>query len=254
MYISPYKLQFKDKKFSSLQPEGTLLAFDFGSGLIGYSDFLPWPCFGEKPLSEQLKDLKKRKESLRFLIAKNNARIDALARLEGRNLFYGLKIPASHFLIENILFFTNWKEIIDWDYKYVKLKLNPLSFSQQVEKLKCFASCFPSLKWRLDLNGKTSWSFWKKQLHFMEEQIDFIEDPLENEEDNPLFAEDWFPKKKARIRIVKSSREENKILTNGLGFSRWKRIIFTHSWDHPVGQIMSAFWACQILSKSQLLL
>ena len=56
LFISKYQL--KAKSSSSAFVEGCLLLFDFGEGLRGYSDFLPWPLYGEKTLSEQLEEIK----------------------------------------------------------------------------------------------------------------------------------------------------------------------------------------------------
>ena len=243
LYISLYQLRFKNKKFWAFNPKGALLAFDFGSGLTGYSDFLPLPCFGEKPLFAQLKEAKEGRESFRFCLARENAWRDAHARSENRSLFYGLKFPLSHFLIEDILSFSNWEKIPLLEYEYVKVKLRPKDPEKQTQKLKFLISAMPRLKWRLDLGGG-GWPLWKNRLQFMEGRIDFIEDPFgapSSGSDSRLFAEDWLLNRAFSIKIAKPARDSLESLTKGLAASRWKRVVFTHSLEHPLGQAASAF-------------
>ena len=242
--ISPYKLSFKNKLLSPL--EGSLLAFDFGSGLTGYSDFLPWPRFGEPSLFRQLHYIQKGEFSQRFLIAKHNAFLDAQARSEKRSLFYGLKIPPSHFLIEDLLNFKTTNLISEKNFKKVKVKLAPYQINEQIKKLKNLNRDLSGVQWRLDCNG-LSWRLWKDQLKFLKEDIDFIEDPLPGElwdrSDQKLWAQDWIPSLHSQIKIVKPSRDCLNLLIKELGLPRWKRIVFTHSFDHLLGQAVTAYWA-----------
>ena len=247
LFISPYRLQLKNKRRAGLNPEGALLAFDFGSGLRGFSDFLPWPCFGEKPLFAQLRDAQKGMESLRLRLARQSALRDALARSENRSLFFGLKFPRSHFLIEDILPFRDEEKIPLFGYDYVKLKLRPAHIPKQLKKLKALARALPSVKWRLDLGG-APWRLWRRRLDFMEGRLDFIEDPgaaPSSGQDSRIFAEDWLPGPARSIKIAKPSRDSLKSLEKGLAASRWRRIIFTHSLEHPLGQAAAACQAAR---------
>ncbi len=221
-----------------------MLAFDFGSGLTGFSDFLPWPSLSsEKPLFAQLKDAQKGIESFRLRIARQRALLDAQARSESRSLFYGLKFPPSHFLIEDILSFSEWEKIPLLGYKCAKLKLSLKAPEKQAQKLKRAISALPHLKWRLDLGGG-SWPLWKRLLKFMGSRTDFIEDPAGaplSGGDSRMFAEDWLPRRGFSIKIAKPARDSSASLERGLAASRWRRIIFTHSLEHPLGQAASAF-------------
>ena len=236
LYISPYKLKFKNKGLSPL--EGVLLAFDFGSALTGYSDFLPWPSFGEPSLSHQLNQIQQGLFSKRFLIAQQNASLDAQARSQKRNLLFGLKIPSSHFLIEDLLHFNKQKDLSEKGFQTVKVKLKAYKIPEQIKKLKSLYFHFKNKKWRLDLNGQ-SWSPWKEKLAFMKASIDFIEDPLADKafkkEDKNLFAQDWTPCSPVQIKIIKPSRDSLKELPTKEILQKWKRLIFTHSFDHPLG-------------------
>ena len=247
LYISAYNLKFKNKSLFSSPLEGALLAFDFGSGLTGYSDFLPWPAFGENTLSHQLKQIQRGRLSKRFLIAKHNAFLDAKARTQKRSLFFSLQIPSSHFLIEDLLSFKKPEWILERGFKTIKVKLKPYKINEQREKLKQLSGDLKEAQWRLDLNGM-SWLVWKNKLDFLKNSVDFIEDPLPEKssfgkQEQSLFAQDWINSPHFQIKIVKPSRDRLDFLIKELALFRWKRIIFTHSFDHPLGQAISAFWA-----------
>ena len=243
LYVSPYKLHFKNKHHSPL--EGSLLAFDFGSDLTGYSDFLPWPNFGEANLSSQLKAMQEECFSNRFLIARHNAFLDAQARCQKRNLLFGLKLPSSHFLIDDLLHFKTEERVVEMGFQIVKVKLRPHKRNEQLDKLKSLYSGLKNIKWRLDLNGQR-WSLWKDKLNFIKKSLDFVEDPSSvpiEKEDKNLLAQDWIPFSHFQIKIVKPSRDSAQSLLKELALSCWKRLIFTHSFDHPLGQTAAAFHA-----------
>ncbi|MGI9548761.1 MAG: hypothetical protein ACR2M7_02110 [Bdellovibrionales bacterium] len=242
IHFSPYQL-----KKDSYSLQGALLAFEFDSSLKGYADFLPWPSFGENSLDQELENIAQGIPSSRFLIAQKNGWLDAQARFKKQNLFYGLQIPPSHFLIENLEDFNKEKALSNLNYKYIKIKLLDSSIEKQAEKLKKLVKDLPkNLRFRLDVGGQ-KWSVWKKHLAFMKKQIDFIEDPsldsqTVNKEDH--FAQDWIPNL-FPIKIAKPSRDSLESILQGVASSRWRKVIFTHSFDHPLGQAASAFWAAQ---------
>lgn len=249
LYISKYKLRFRNNNGKPPFLEGALLAFEFQKGLVGYSDFLPWPTFGEQNLFQQLNQMKKGLFSQRFEIAKYNAFLDAQARALKKNLFFGLKIPASHFLIEDLLSFKNPEWIFKKGFQIIKVKLKPYEISKQISALKKLNSSLKNIRWRLDLNGG-KWETWKNHLEFLHKAIDLIEDPLlekklQTAQSCNLFAQDWLNSSSFPIKIVKPSKDCLKNLIKQLAFFRWKRLIFTHSLDHPLGQVVSAFWAGQ---------
>ena len=248
LYISPYQLEFKKRGPKPL--EGALLAFDFGLDLLGYSDFLPWPRFGEISLYQQLRQIKKGEFSQRFLIAKKSAFLDAKARSQKRSLFFGLKIPDSHFLIPDLLSFKSPGLA---GQKKIKVKLKPYKINRQISALKALSQNFKEARWRLDFNGM-SWELWKNQLKFLKPSIDFIEDPRLKrasfeQKEKILFAGDWKSSPYFQIRIIKPSRDRLDLLIKELALFRWKRVIFTHSFDHPLGQLISAFWAGQFYKR-----
>ena len=254
VYISPYQLEFKDRT-GFLQ--GVLLLFEFQPDLKGYADFLPWPQFGERSPGKQLEDFKRGKESARLSQLKKIALCDALARKEKRNLFYGLKIPDSHFLIENAVSFSHWEQVEEAGYQVVKVKIRPKGFQNQIKKLQEGYQGLPHCRWRLDLNGSLNFSEWgsfKKSLRFLWDKIEFIEDPFKSSgslsgRDSLKVAEDWFTYPQSAVRIVKPSRDSLDSLARQIPHRQWKSIVFTHSQETLLGQAATAWQAGEFYRK-----
>ena len=250
VYISPYQLK---TKYSSHIFKGCLLLFDFQKDLVGYSDFFPRNDLGDLCYETELENLKKGTESLAFMRARELAFQDAQARKDKRNLFYGLKIPESHLLINDISSFKEVEKISKFQYKILKAKLSFNKLKRQVQAIKEIHSFFPFLKWRLDFNGKLllpQWKLWEKELHFLHNQIDFIEDPFFYSADfkrtsPPYFAEDWKKNPYSSIYIAKPSRYPYSFLIKQVVRSCWKRIVFTHNLNHPLGQVADVLCAAQ---------
>ena len=244
LYISAYELKTGLGKPHS---QGALMAFEFEGGLLGYSDFMPQAVFGEKSLPLELDRVQRGRAGQRFLIAKHNAFLDAKARARGQNLFFGLKIPPSHFLIEDLLSFNRPERILEQGFKIVKVKLKPGQFDEQIRRLKALFQVLKEggIKWRLDLNG-AAWAPWRGQFEFLSQSLDFIEDPKLDRrllsEQNQL-ARDGLLVPGARVRVIKPARDRYDLLTKTPRFSFYKRWVFTHSLDHPLGQAGAAFWA-----------
>ena len=244
IFISPYKLK---TECGGPGRVGALMAFAFKGGLLGYSDFMPLPVFGEGSLSHELARIQQSHScGQSFLIAKYNAFLDAAARERGQSLFFGLKIPLSHFLIEDLLSFKTPNRILEEGFQIVKVKLKPRELDRQARRLKSlFYFLKGDIKWRFDLNG-APWAPWRHKLRFLNQNLDFIEDPLPDKatsSESHLFAQDGIVIPGARIRVIKASRDRYDLLTKTADFSFWKRWIFTHSLNHPLGQAISAFWA-----------
>ena len=248
IYISPYELEFRN---SSGCLRGAFLLFEFQPDLKGYGDLLPWPRFGEKILKDQLEDLKKGRESTRLIQLKKMALCDALARKEKRSLFSGLKIPDSHFLIEDINSFSGWDQVGEAGYQIIKAKVRSTEFQKQLERLKEGSLALPHCRWRLDLNGALDLQEWdsvKKSLRFLWDKIEFIEDPFKNPDsfsgkDTLMFAEDWIAYSQSAVRVVKPSRDSLDSLMQQIPHRQWKSIVFTHSQETLLGQAATAWQA-----------
>ena len=248
VYISPYQLELQ-KHNRYLQ--GSLLLFEFKSGLKGYSDFLPWPQFGEPSLKDQLNSVKEGQESQRWICSKNIAFCDALAREKKQNLFFNLKVPESHFLIEDISSFSEWKHIEKTGYNTIKIKIRRFTYQKELPQIKKVYEAYPHFKWRLDFNGSLNFKEWdalKKALYFLWSNIEFIEDPFKNPKgffgpETHLFAEDWIENRHYGFRIVKPSRDSFDFLMKQLPLRHWKGIVFTHSHETLLGQAATAYLA-----------
>ena len=252
VYISPYELLLQKRQNRRLA--GSLLLFEFPSGLTGYSDFLPWPQFKEPDLKTQLNEAKAGHGSSRWIVAQNTAFQDACARAEKRSLFLGLKIPASHFLIEDMVSFLKWDLLAEVGYKTLKVKFQgPLSRRQRT-CLQSVCKLHPHFRWRLDFNGSLKCGEWeqlKEHLKFLWSRLDFIEDPFESvsrsfaSEDAGVFASDWLPHPYSAggFRIVKPSRDDLKEITKQIPSHQWKGIVFTHSEETLLGQAAAAYQA-----------
>ena len=254
IYISPYELEFQN---GSNRIQGALLLFEFTSDLKGYGDFLPQPGFGEKTLKDQLKDLRQNKESVRFTQVKKIAFHDALARREKRSLFSGLKIPDSHFLVENLASFSHWNRVEEKGYRTIKVKIRRRDFQKQLKRLREGSAFLPDCRWRLDLNGSLNcqeWDSFKKSLQFLWNKMDFIEDPFKNPggftgKDSSLFAEDWISFPQGAVQIVKPGRDSiDGLIRQGIHGFR-KKIVFTHSRETLLGCSATAWSAGRFYRK-----
>ena len=255
VYISPYQLEFQRQK---QRLQGTLLLFEFKSGLNGYSDFLPWPQFGEATLKDQLKNVKEGQKSQRWICSENTAFCDALARKERRSLFFELKIPESHFLVEDISSFSQWDCIEKAGFKTIKIKAKGFAVQKELQHIKKIYEAYPHFKWRLDFNGslkQKEWNSLKESLKFLWNNIEFIEDPFKNpkgfsEKEPPIFAEDWIENPNSSFRIVKPSRDSLDFLMKQIPYRQWKGIVFTHSQETLLGQASTAYLAGKFYKDS----
>jgi hypothetical protein len=106
-----------------------------------------------------------------------------------------------------------------------------------------------NMLWRLDFNGRLSAAefqpWWDGLDSALKARIDFVEDPVTDEEFNPEgpWADDWLRRRFSRVRVVKPAREAAEDLAS------YNRIIFTHSLDHPLGQACAAWTAAHFYAE-----
>lgn len=240
---------------------GALLKIEFEKGLVGFTDCHPWEELGDAPLTEQLNLLKEErltsltKRSLHF------ARLDAHARMNGINLFTGLTIPTSHFLIPNLM---------EWDQKAIttalqqgftrfKVKLGR-NLSQELLQLERLCPLIGNSKLRLDFNLK----LLRDQFKLLEpwnKYIDFYEDPFPYDnaywsslqQSNNTMALDHNSEAaigaidSTKVLVIKSAvQDETPFLTHA---HPKQRLVFTSYLDHPLGQLTAAFTAAKALQK-----
>lgn len=228
---SPYTLigkpPYKDRK-------GALLRIEYRDGKVGYCDCHPWPECGDETLFTQIEMLKNglttnlTKCSLKF------AKLDAEARALKKNLFEGLTIPPSHWLLKSM------DEPIPEGFTTVKLKVkkddNLTNFLENLP---------PGIKVRLDFNNAHTFESFSKCV--FNNTIDFIEDPYpyekESWEKSPVPLATDFQKERGPISILKPARD------NYEEFLHCDRIIVTSYLDHPIGQLSAAYVAALLKKK-----
>jgi o-succinylbenzoate synthase len=232
--FSPYELCGQG---TFLNRKGALLRVSFEDGRIGYADCHPWPELGDWPLKTQLDLLRCGRRTNLLQRSLQFASIDADARAEKRNLFTGLPLPVSHWLIH--------EESYPDDFQFFKIK--------SVELAKRMA---PRLRndqrIRLDLNHRLSYLEFTDFLDGFRDFLpyfDFFEDPfpfdrklwdkIENEYGIALALDRAPPEEAFSIRIIKPAVDDPNLV------DRCKRRIFTSYLDHPLGQLGAAYEAAR---------
>jgi O-succinylbenzoate synthase len=244
---------------SALKRQGALLKVIFESGSVGYADCHPWPELGDLPLKEQLENLNQGKLTPLTYCALEFAKIDAEARLQGKQVLARQNIPRSHFLVTYLLDCTpkHVHQMIQQGYTHIKLKVGR-DLDLEVQRLHALF-LNSTLKLRLDFNeGLTPLVFrqFLDRIHKLQDRIEFIEDPF------PFHAEEWtviqqekwtlacdrqahlacHQPKAARVLIVKPALQT---------FGEWKKWIHqtrivTSYLGHPLGQMAAAYVASQV--------
>jgi O-succinylbenzoate synthase len=259
---SYYTLESKNEESSSTiapQHKGALLKIKFEDDLIGYADCHPWPEMGDKPVEDQLAELRQRRTTALMRCSLRFARLDAEARNRSQCLLDHKAVPSSHFLITDLLAWTPQavEQLIQQGYTHVKIKLGKHLGQEIAHLLQLF--CASPLKLRLDFNEKLSADEFRAFLRAIEKiksSIEFIEDPTvfqplqwkefqENYEialacDRQAAAALHWPES-AQFLIVKPAIESIDVFEKALR----EKVIITSYLDHPLGQLAAAYIAAQ---------
>jgi len=200
--------------------EGMVLRLSFGIANEGYADLHPWPELGELPLETQLAGLASGEWTTTLQKSLVFANVDAKARRQNRNLLHGLDLPMSY---------TN------------KIK---------IKKDTDLSSIPEGIRLRLDFNGtltKQEFESWWEALPLtIRESIDVIEDPYTTIEPclvpASLLYSDWIANPHWAGKVLKPSRDFS-------GDSRASKVLFTHSLNHPLGQVAAIWEAARFYKK-----
>lgn len=238
------------------QRKGALLRFEFAGGNVGYADCHPWVELGDVSLKQQLSLLLQgiltplTRRSLFF------AKLDAKARVEKKNVFEGISLPSSHWLL------SHPKEEIPEGFSRVKLKVGRDPAQEIPSLLTLFRRLSDEIKVRLDFNAKLSQKEFdayleriKKWIH----RIEFIEDPY------PYEAQSWeatqntygillacdaqsekrqYQKRSHGVSVVKPAIQEETSFLSKL------KLVVTSYLDHPLGQLGAAYIAGKLAKTS----
>jgi len=236
----PYLL--KPRHSDQIPRRGALLKVQWQSHLVGYSDLHPWPEFGEAPLDSHLESFSNGDPTPLAEISLEYSYLDAQFRRRRRNAFLGLVLPKSHLLVHDADRLPDGAKE-KWSaegYSHLKIKLGA-RLKDETKALEKLARS-QVFKLRLDFNGKltveefTAW--WSSLSSEVRQAIDFVEDPIA-EGDLKIagpWADDWYRLRGATVRIIKPAREELEEIGS------YRRVVFTHSLDHPLG-LATAVWS-----------
>ena len=250
IFFSEFKLEsemFWNNQTSSKFRDGVLLKFQFDKNLVGYSCYNPWPELGDETWQIGLQQFKKGQNNSLLAQACYWADVDARARAEKICLRETIKPLKNHFLVQEL----KKDLVLPKDFSFLKVKMGR-HLGKETELLKDFTNyCL-----RLDFNGKLSFqefnAWWSSLPHSIKEVVDFIEDPFdpstasEKDLNNSLWAWDFHKDKISNPQtiVVKPTRSLK-------SYSNKPRRIFTHSFDHPLGVVISHYAASQELRSEQ---
>lgn len=233
---------------------GALISMDGGYGCLH-----PWPELGDPTLDELLEMLRGGRGHPLITRALCCATMDRAARMEGRSLFDGLKVPESHATL------PDWSEeavetAMQAGFAVMKLKAGR-RLAQEAGFLNEFAHAWPHLRWRLDFNCRTT---VREVCVFLEclrestrERIEFLEDPCPFDEAHWLGLREVGGLRLAMDRDVVPGRQEPDVLVlkpaavdprrfRDAAKENAQWLVVTSAMDHPVGQSFAAFEAARL--------
>lgn len=240
IWISPYQLV---RQVDGGVRQGSLIKLQTDDFVEGFSDWFPWPEFGDCNFSDLVKELKSSNPSFKTKISLECAAIDGLAREQGVSLLHGVHLR-NHFLCLNPLTVRTeeLKKIWDQGYKTLKFKVGK-NWEQEKIQLRDWTTEHPSeIRWRLDFNGQASAGVVGDLLEFSD-RLEFVEDPypdwkLWGEKDYWAYDQPGFSydKVRARWQVIKPAQQQiTDVCANN--------IVFTSSLDHPIGIAHAALMA-----------
>lgn len=256
----PYEV-YSESPLNSREGEsrsGYLIRCEFEDGRVGYADYHPLPFWTGLPAPSAFeRAVRKPASDLQFLFSLQAARSDAIARFQKRSLFESLRMPESHFLIQDL---RSWSQSVSegiWQkgFRHLKIKLGRdwLQEQKHLQDIKQGLLTRP-FRLRLDFNSSNTVLQWRQRELWLkdefEDYIEYVEDPLS------WNAKEW---RRSRLPLAADfegldSRENDTEflttivwkpalgipLTSKQNLSRYK---VTHLMDHPLGQCAAVYWA-----------
>lgn len=224
------------------------------SGLVvevngGYGCMQAWPELGDYPLEFHLESLRDGRPTEMGRACLNCCQIDGDARRAGINLFSGLVVPRSHFLIAGV------NGGVDFDSQLALAKANGIAKIKGSPDLagtlgiveRVSEHCSVRLDFNSSLDAKSFESFISALSIKAKSQIEFIEDPTPyngaewsrlSENAGVMLALDWGPSQATKgfgVRIWKPSRQ--------LCPPGGETHCITHNMDHLLGRRYAAYQA-----------
>lgn len=252
---------------NKLKRQGALIRYNGGVGCVQ-----PFPELGDESLKVQMEKLTEGQKTPIIDRALKCAEIDGAARREGRNLFDGLEIPKSHYLLTDFLRFSQeeFRGIVadckNGGFEKIKVKAGR-DLDAELRQLEKMAwSCEGTdLKLRVDFNSQltpaTFDAFLQKVSKNVLDRMDFIEDPY------PYEPKQWASSRKIRdvalakdqdvglqtdgfdAYIIKPAVQDPAPYVFGAAINK-KRLVFTSYMDHPIGQYYAAYEAASAAKRN----
>ena len=256
LWFFPYELFFQGRPGKR---QGALLKAEWGEGEIGHADLHPYPEKGERALAFYLECLREKSFPPLCARALAIAREEARAYAKGRNLFPGLKIPLSHFLIWDLDSFSlsDGEKALARGFRVFKVKLRPPLAEQSEKLLTLMRALGSSVKWRWDFQVSLRfglWEEWRKK--YLSPKIlsalDFVEVPWNYREslwrrDRPWALDVWGGENTLPVSVLvwKTARKDPQALFKKQAQALFQRVVFTHCLAHPIDQLASAYFAAR---------
>lgn len=264
--IHPYQMQAKsslNSKASQTLRQGALIRCKFDAETVGYADCHPWPELGDMPLEYHLKSLQNGQHTSIIKQSMHCAKVDGNARKENRNLFEGLTIPSSQYLISSLecLKPSFLNTILNQGFTHIKAKLSPAHLLSADRLIKLIMTAEgQSFRWRLDFNEALTFESFLSFLRAIEPalpSIDFIEDPFPYcpklwqicQESYPVYLACDRDALKAKNQLLSARYVVFKpaiaSIDDFISITKQK-IIVTSYMDHPLGQLYAAYNAAKL--------
>ena len=227
----------------------------------GHGCIHPWPELGDATLEEELAALAAGRALPLALRALSCAMIDGRGRAEGRSLFAGLEIPASHYLWRGELDLDSQAELVkSGDFPALKLKLGP-DLAESLGLVRMVAEAMGGLPFRLDFNATLTAEeadrFFEELGRELRLRIEFVEDPCPFDSatwsqlgadwgvslalDHGFRPDTW--NTGVALGILKPTRDDASLPSQ-------VPVVVTSAMDHPIGQHWAAWWATGIAHRT----
>jgi o-succinylbenzoate synthase len=246
---------------------GALLKVQWNDQKIGFADIHPWPELGDEPIEKHIRGLAEGKISTLVEQSIWLAKKDAVYRMEKENAFTSATKVKNHYLVPDLLSFTdrNMADLRTAGFSTLKIKV-PAPTEDYAKLIIRMIRQNPIMV-RLDFNARLNFEQFNTFIgHFSKPdkaKIEFVEDPFpwsmdswtEGAKlvplamDNEFYRVDWDKLKKApfKVLVIKPARmdvEKAEKIVSKYNLSA----VVTSSLDHPVG-VMHACLVASNLKK-----
>lgn len=224
----------------------------------GYGCLQPWPELGEKPMHEQLEMLRAGGRTPQIERAVECAEMDGAARQEGRNLFQGLRVPASHATLLTEPTDAEMDALLMHGIAVVKMKAGE-NWAANLSVWEAMAA--RGFRLRLDFNGVLDENALRELCAefspLLRKAVDFLEDPMPFDRHawqraqtatGVRFAADracQAPGAEAFLGVLKPAVDDVGAALRAAP-QTGRRFVVTTNMDHPMGQLWAAWHAARV--------